>query len=174
MWKIIGIWDERENCDKSVTMNQETSANIQKWMNDIHFRWLETWSWSKDYRACWERNAYAKRSKCHYHYGIIHLYIYIYIYIYILSKFIISLLNVTPLWSILFLELKFLCIEFAAWNWNWYCSFPIILVENVLWEARWLQGKTKATISCSLRMWGFRQLADNRHTINLVKNRNGL
>jgi NAD(P)H-flavin reductase len=57
---------------------------------------------------------------------------YIYIYIYILSKFIISLLNVTPLWSILFLELKFLCIEFAAWNWNWYCSFPIILVENVL------------------------------------------
>jgi hypothetical protein len=57
---------------------------------------------------------------------------YIYIYIYILSKFIISLLNVTPLWSILFLELKFLCIEFTAWNWNWYCSFPIILVENVL------------------------------------------
>lgn len=59
-------------CDKVLTWNQKhSSANIPA-LDVLHFRWLETWSWSKDYRTSWEGNAYAKRSQCHCHHGISH------------------------------------------------------------------------------------------------------
>jgi len=65
-------------------------------------------------------------------------------------------------------------IEPAAWNWNWYCSFPIILVENVLREAWWLQGKTEATFFSFFLENARISLTDNYHRINSVIDCNDL
>ena len=109
----------------------------------MYFRWLESWSWSDFDGTSWKRNAYAKRSQCHRHHGIFGFVI--------LSKYNVKKFNeysIFWLWNFQLIDFHTLVIMtsfVAACNWNWDCSFPLIFVENVLWEAWWLQGIKNAS-----------------------------